>query len=640
MEKGSVRVRCRAGPIPVYVDPLAGTFSVSNSIRGLTSAQAGYLNQLAIGSNPENRYRAYRAIGRQNSNFAWDFYAKTVRNDQKVLMELTDEVSEKLTVALQFGDNGQIRNYYSGVWHDLMPYDSNTWYEFSVYNVNLAIGRYDLKINDRFSGTNFLFHEFSTNIAHMTFVGDAIVRGAAWFDDVRIRRYSGVNPTSSFGPMETSTQLVAIVTLHDLIQTYSNGMPLIVTATTEPGGLDVLITYNGSTNPPTDAGSYTVTGIVVNSTSYQGVAVGTLVVSPANQTINFPNPGTQIVNNPVGLSATASSGLPVIFTVLPGGPGVITDGTNLTFTGTGTVVVVASQPGNLNWNAAPNVTNIIVVVEASKEWYTLSVVSAYGTPMPGVGIYTNEEDTVLTASMTTPSVDDGTTQYVCVGWSIVGNDATGSSTQMTMTVTNDAELTWLWTTNYRLTTVAGLHGSVDPTNSWKPFGSVVSITAMPDIYYHFTNWTGDASGSVNPLSLTMNGPKSVTAWFGENVVTNCTPEWWLAGYGLNNAAAISDTDGDGKVGWQEYWANTDPTNPLSVFKLHVVSKTNEAGYVIGWTIGSGRLFSISFTTNYAEGPWSILATGLSAEGVITDEVNGVTSPIWYRGNILNPCEQP
>lgn len=85
--------------------------------------------------------------------------------------------------------------------------------------------------------------------------------------------------------------------------------------------------------------------------------------SISDQTITFPAIGAQVATNVVHLSATASSGLSVSFAV-GSGPATISGGTNLTFTGTGTVSIVASQAGNGDWNPAPNVTNSFSVVEA------------------------------------------------------------------------------------------------------------------------------------------------------------------------------------------------------------------------------------------------------------------------------------
>jgi uncharacterized repeat protein (TIGR03803 family) len=93
------------------------------------------------------------------------------------------------------------------------------------------------------------------------------------------------------------TQAEAIITLSDLNQTY-DGMANIVTATTEPGGLTVNLTYDNSTNAPTNAGSYIVIG-TIDDPSYFGSVTNTLVVSNAllvagadNQSryVNQPNP--------------------------------------------------------------------------------------------------------------------------------------------------------------------------------------------------------------------------------------------------------------------------------------------------------------------------------------------------------------
>ncbi len=44
-------------------------------------------------------------------------------------------------------------------------------------------------------------------------------------------------------------------------------------------------------------------------------------------------------------------------------------------------------------------------------------------------------------------------------------------------------------------------------------GTVVELTALPDDSYLFSEWSGDASGSDNPLALTMDADKVVTAVF-------------------------------------------------------------------------------------------------------------------------------
>src|SRR5204863_359024 len=65
-----------------------------------------------------------------------------------------------------------------------------------------------------------------------------------------------------------SSPAAAAVTLSNLSQTY-DGTAKSVSATTTPPGLPVVVTYNGSTNAPTNASSYIVIG-TINDQYYQG----------------------------------------------------------------------------------------------------------------------------------------------------------------------------------------------------------------------------------------------------------------------------------------------------------------------------------------------------------------------------------
>ena len=290
-------------------------------------------------------------------------------------------------------------------------------------------------------------------------------------------------------------------------------------------------------------------------------------------------------------------------------------------------------------------------VPDSLQVHTVIVETAYGVAGPAAGSHVYQEGVTLTNRLNGSPEIHSTTQYISAGWSLLGHvaangESSGTGTQVVITVTNQATLIWLWRTNYGLHVEAGLYGSVDITNGWYAKGSVVTGRAEAEPYYHFTHWSGTVTGSAvweNPLSMPMDGPKSLSAWFAENVVTNRAPEWWFARYGLTNGglsfseAAMCDADGDGAISWEEYWANTDPTDPRSVFTVQAVAPNNEAGYVVGWTGGSERLYSIFFSTNKAGGGWSNLASGLSSPaGRYTDTVNRTPSMIWYRGGVCTP----
>lgn len=70
---------------------------------------------------------------------------------------------------------------------------------------------------------------------------------------------------------------IAPVTLGNLLQTY-DGSPKNVTAVTEPPGLTVNLTYNGSASAPSGLGSYTVIGTVQNANYEPTSVTNTLLV--------------------------------------------------------------------------------------------------------------------------------------------------------------------------------------------------------------------------------------------------------------------------------------------------------------------------------------------------------------------------
>jgi len=60
-----------------------------------------------------------------------------------------------------------------------------------------------------------------------------------------------------------------------------------------------------------------------------------------------------------------------------------------------------------------------------------------------------------------------------------------------------------------------INGSVtlDPPGGEYNEGTVVTITAIPFLGYKFSNWEGDLSGTMNPMSIKMNADKNVIAKF-------------------------------------------------------------------------------------------------------------------------------
>ena len=74
--------------------------------------------------------------------------------------------------------------------------------------------------------------------------------------------------------------------------------------------------------------------------------------------------------------------------------------------------------------------------------------------------------------------------------------------------------------------VGGGTVSKSPNQNNYNSGSLVQLTASPDPNYTFTGWSGDAGGAINPLSVTMDATKNITATFAltHTLTTAVDPE--------------------------------------------------------------------------------------------------------------------
>jgi hypothetical protein len=278
--------------------------------------------------------------------------------------------------------------------------------------------------------------------------------------------------------------------------------------------------------------------------------------------------------------------------------------------------------------------------------HALEVVSDHSTATPAVGTYTNDYGTTLANSVTTPFVQ-GATQYVNTGWSMTGNaPLTGSTDTCLLTLTNDATLTWLWTTNFWLDLSISGDGSVDQSDQWASSDSVVVIHPTPDHWSAFTQWLGDVPASnatANPLSLTMDQAKGVTAQFAQIACSNGTAVAWLQAHGLTNYASPSvaedtDSDGDGLMAWEEYIAGTDPTNAHSCFAVRDIQYHGSSNAVVWFgTTNSGvrTPFCMERSTNLLDaGDWLPLDTEIDRDSTGTniwwDESPPAVGAAYYR----------
>ena len=203
---------------------------------------------------------------------------------------------------------------------------------------------------------------------NLSFTGTGTVRVVAWqLGNI----YYDVAPCVTQAMAVTKPG--AVITITNLSHVY-DGAPHGATVTTVPPGLTVDTTYNGSASLPVAIGSYAVTS-TVNDAIYGGTTTAVFTITRMVQAVDFPDPGAQWTTSVVGLAATASSGLPVTFSV-ESGPGTISGGTNLGFTGAGTVSVVAAQAGDADWLPAA-ATNAITVSKVAATVTLASLAQTY-----------------------------------------------------------------------------------------------------------------------------------------------------------------------------------------------------------------------------------------------------------------------
>jgi hypothetical protein len=117
----------------------------------------------------------------------------------------------------------------------------------------------------------------------------------------------------------------------------------------------------------TGAGSCTITAAQAGNNNYNAAAdvQQTFAIAKADQTISFANPGGKTYLDPdFDPGASASSGLPVSYSAL--GDCSIVSGPKVHLTGAGSCTITASQPGNGNYNAAPDVPRTFAIAKANQ----------------------------------------------------------------------------------------------------------------------------------------------------------------------------------------------------------------------------------------------------------------------------------
>ncbi len=267
--------------------------------------------------------------------------------------------------------------------------------------------------------------------------------------------------------------------------------------------------------------------------------------------------------------------------------------------------------------------------------YTLSTSAGTGgtiDPAPGTHTYDEGEVVDVTA---TASAD-----YRFGGWS---GDASGTTNPVGVTMDSDKTVTANFIRQYTLTTSAGAGGTTDPIPGTHTYdeGASVSITATASAGYRFGSWSGDASGTISPVSVTMDSDKTVTASFirqytltiatGTGGTTDPAPGTHT--YDEGTVVVVTATASAGYRFGSWSGASSGTTNPASVTMDS--DKAVTANFIRQYTLttsagAGGTTNPVPGTYTYDEGAAvSISATASAGNrfGSWSGDASGTTNPV-------------
>lgn len=324
------------------------------------------------------------------------------------------------------------------------------------------------------------------------------------------------------------------VTLGNLSQTY-DGTARTATAATNPTGVAVAVTYDGSATPPVNAGSYTVVATVSDS-NYSGTASGTLTIAKGAPIVTWPAPAAITYGTP--LSATqlnATAGIAGTFAYSPAAGTILPSGNQ-------TLSVVFTPTDSLNYSSR-----------------TAQVTLAVNSPPPlVVNGPVAQISTGSNGAFPTSLEMTGATSRISISAGTRMTDASGNPVTGTLSITASAinSASSLPPTAAAATTVdgkklTGLGGAIDIviTNGSATVKTItppmtVNLAVAPAFaapgtvvqYYSFDGsvWTLEGAATVKPDS-------TVDLQIGHLSI------WGIAKFEGTTTLPSGDINGDGKV---------------------------------------------------------------------------------------------
>ncbi|MDO9275603.1 MAG: ice-binding family protein [Lutibacter sp.] len=321
--------------------------------------------------------------------------------------------------------------------------------------------------------------------------------------------------------------------------------PLVVSTVPEDGDIDVPLnqvitaTFNEKMNPTTITGaSFTVSAngtLVAGTVTYSNLTATFTPSSLLDEDTEYTGTITTLAKDERG-NALQENYVWTFVTVLPlpefsvavsSNPSIggLTAGAGIFDQGTAVTVTAIPNVGYTftNWtdngivvSTSANYTFVLIGDRTLVANYTLippaqfavntSALPVAGGSTTGSGSFDVGSNVTVTAT--------ANVGYTFVNWTLAGVQVSTNANYTFVLNANTTLVANFVVSTYTLN-VTAQNGSVviNPDNLTYNNGDNVVLTATPNSGYQFTSWSGDATGTNNPLTVLMDGNKNITANF-------------------------------------------------------------------------------------------------------------------------------
>lgn len=393
--------------------------------------------------------------------------------------------------------------------------------------------------------------------------------------------------------------------------TFASNSSVTVTAVPNTGYTFTSWTENGTVVSTSPSYQFTITGNRNLIANFTAIPLGNFAVNLSSSPAaggTTTGSGAYLIGSSVTVVATANAGYTFVNW---------TENGNIVSTSSGyQFIIIANRTLVANYRLIP----------AAQFAVTLTSSPVAGGSTDGEGSYPSGTSVTIT-SANNPG-------YTFTNWT---DKTTGlvvsTSPGYTFALAGNRAFVANFSLNTYTLTVTAVNGTVTRTPSQTNYnpGTLVTLTAVPNAGYSFTGWSVDATGSTNPLTISMTSNKNITANFAALPAVGIGPGVINLGgagdFGILTKAGISTTgitSVTGNIG-------VSPAAATAITGFGLIMDTN--GQSSHTPIVTGKVYA----ADYAAPTPANMTTAISDMETAFTTANGLVTPApivgLYAGDI-------